>query len=79
VTAHGYSLYHINVWSYPKLQHPVATLNAHTNRVTELHLSPDGQTVMSGSGGDETLRFWKVFPQAPAKTGETFRKPLLIR
>lgn len=30
-------------------------------RVLYLAMSPDGQTIVTGAG-DETLRFWSVFP-----------------
>ena len=43
----------------PRLQ--LATLTAHDMRVLYLALSPDGQTIVTGAG-DETLRFWNVFP-----------------
>ena len=39
----------------------MATLTGHTYRVLYLAASPDGQTLVTGAG-DETLRFWKVFP-----------------
>lgn len=39
----------------------VITLTGHTYRVLYLALSPDGQTIVTGAG-DETLRFWNVFP-----------------
>jgi cell division cycle 20-like protein 1 (cofactor of APC complex) len=42
----------------------VATLTGHTFRVLYLAMSPDGETIVTGAG-DETLRFWKVFPPAP--------------
>ena len=37
------------------------TLTGHTYRVLYLAGSPDGQTIVTGAG-DETLRFWNVFP-----------------
>lgn len=40
----------------------LATLTGHTYRVLYLSCSPDGQTLVTGAG-DETLRFWNVFPQ----------------
>jgi len=43
----------------------LAVLTGHTYRVLYLAMSPDGQTLVTGAG-DETLRFWKVFP--PQKT-----------
>lgn len=39
----------------------VATLTGHTYRVLYLAMSPDGSTIVTGAG-DETLRFWNVFP-----------------
>jgi len=38
-----------------------ATLTGHTYRVLYLAMSPDGSTIVTGAG-DETLRFWNVFP-----------------
>ena len=60
VSTHGYSLNQIILWKdtdYTK----VATLTGHTFRVLYLAMSPDGQTVVTGAG-DETLRFWEMFP-----------------
>lgn len=34
----------------------------HTSRVLFLAMSPDGETIVTGAG-DETLRFWNVFPR----------------
>lgn len=42
----------------------VATLTGHSLRVLYLAMSPDGETIVTGAG-DETLRFWKVFPSIP--------------
>jgi cell division cycle 20-like protein 1 (cofactor of APC complex) len=39
----------------------LATLTGHTQRVLYLAISPDGRTIVTGAG-DETLRFWNVFP-----------------
>ena len=36
-------------------------LTGHTYRVLYLAASPDGQSIVTGAG-DETLRFWKIFP-----------------
>jgi cell division cycle 20-like protein 1 (cofactor of APC complex) len=60
VSTHGYSLNQIVVWRYPSLS-KVVTLTGHTYRVLYLALSPDGSTIVTGAG-DETLRFWQVFP-----------------
>mmetsp|Transcript_22060 Transcript_22060/g.35499 ORF Transcript_22060/g.35499 Transcript_22060/m.35499 type:complete len:739 (-) Transcript_22060:125-2341(-) len=60
VSTHGYSLNQIVVWRYPSLS-KVVTLTGHTYRVLYLAVSPDGSTIVTGAG-DETLRFWQVFP-----------------
>ena len=60
VSTHGYSQNEIVVWSYPTMKR-MATLKGHTFRVLYLAASPDGQTLVTGAG-DETLRFWNVFP-----------------
>ena len=40
----------------------VATLRGHTYRVLYFSLSPNGEDIVTGAGGDDnTLRFWKVF------------------
>eukprot|EP01132_Coremiostelium_polycephalum_P004116 gene4116-5150_t len=60
VSTHGYSQNQVTVWNYPSLT-PVTTLTGHTMRVLYLAVSPDGQTIVTGAG-DQTLRFWNVFP-----------------
>ncbi|GBG84131.1 hypothetical protein CBR_g38006 [Chara braunii] len=60
VSTHGYSQNQIIVWRYPAMS-KLATLTGHTLRVLYLAISPDGQTIVTGAG-DETLRFWNVFP-----------------
>ncbi|KAL2333257.1 hypothetical protein Fmac_014470 [Flemingia macrophylla] len=66
VSTHGYSQNQIMVWKYPSLS-KVATLTGHSMRVLYLAMSPDGQTIVTGAG-DETLRFWNVFPSMKAPT-----------
>lgn len=44
----------------------LATLTGHQFRVLYLAQSPDGETVVTGAG-DETLRFWKLFPKMKKK------------
>lgn len=44
----------------------IATLTGHSSRVLYLAMSPDGQTIVTGAG-DETLRFWNVFPAEKSK------------
>jgi len=67
VSTHGYSLNQIIVWRYPSMA-KVATLTGHTYRVLYLAMSPDGQAIVTGAG-DETLRFWNVFPGPKSKEG----------
>ena len=62
VSTHGYSFNEINIWKYPKME-KVSTLMGHTMRVLYLTMSPDGSTIVTGAG-DETLRFWNVFPSS---------------
>ncbi|XP_061358155.1 B-type cell cycle switch protein ccs52B-like [Gastrolobium bilobum] len=66
VSTHGYSQNQIMVWKYPSLA-KVATLTGHSMRVLYLAMSPDGQTIVTGAG-DETLRFWNVFPSMKSFT-----------
>jgi cell division cycle 20-like protein 1 (cofactor of APC complex) len=42
---------------------PIAKLLGHQQRVLYLAMSPDGESLVTGSG-DETLRFWNVFAKA---------------
>ncbi|XP_019069679.1 cell cycle switch 52B isoform X1 [Solanum lycopersicum] len=71
VSTHGYSQNQIMVWKYPSMS-KVATLTGHSLRVLYLAMSPDGQTIVTGAG-DETLRFWNVFPSVkiPAAVKDT--------
>lgn len=60
VSTHGYSHNEINIWKYPKME-KISTLTGHSYRVLYLAMSPDGSTIVTGAG-DETLRFWNIFP-----------------
>ena len=62
VSTHGYSMNQVIVWKYPSMK-KVATLTGHTYRVLYLAMSPDGSSIVTGAG-DETLRFWNIFPGA---------------
>lgn len=68
VSTHGYSQNQINIWKYSSMK-KIATLTGHTYRVLYLAASPDGQTIVTGAG-DETLRFWNVFPPQKTKKKE---------
>ena len=67
VSTHGYSQNQIIVWKYPCLS-KVVTLTGHHYRVLYLAMSPSGETIVTGAG-DETLRFWNVFPGAKRGSG----------
>lgn len=67
VSTHGYSRNQVMIWKYPQMSQ-VASLTGHTYRVLYLSLSPDGQTIVTGSG-DETLRFWNVFDKNKNESG----------
>ncbi|XP_076940749.1 B-type cell cycle switch protein ccs52A-like [Bidens hawaiensis] len=69
VSTHGYSQNQIVVWRYPTMS-KLATLTGHTYRVLYLAISPDGQTIVTGAG-DETLRFWNVFPSPKNQNTES--------
>jgi cell division cycle 20-like protein 1 (cofactor of APC complex) len=60
VSTHGYSQNHITIWKYPEMD-KITSLSGHSLRVLYLAMSPDGKTIVTGAG-DETLRFWNVFP-----------------
>ncbi|KAJ2766739.1 substrate-specific activator of APC-dependent proteolysis, partial [Coemansia nantahalensis] len=64
VSTHGYSENHVIVWKYPAMR-VAHVLAGHTKRVLYLAHSPDGQTIATAAG-DETIRFWEVFPKDPA-------------
>lgn len=67
VSTHGYSMNQIVLWKYPAME-KIATLTGHTSRVLYLAMSPDGENIVSGAG-DETLRFWNIFPKSSLATG----------
>ncbi|KAE8725324.1 Protein FIZZY-RELATED 1 [Hibiscus syriacus] len=69
VSTHGYSQNQIIVWRYPTMT-KLATLTGHTYRVLYLAISPDGQTIVTGAG-DETLRFWNVFPSPKSQNTDS--------
>ncbi|XP_020217911.1 protein FIZZY-RELATED 1 [Cajanus cajan] len=69
VSTHGYSQNQIIVWKYPTMS-KLVSLTGHTYRVLYLAISPDGQTIVTGAG-DETLRFWNVFPSRKSQNTES--------
>lgn len=77
VSTHGYSMNQIIIWKYPEME-KVSTLIGHTYRVLYLAMSPNGETIVTGAG-DETLRFWNVFPGNSSGKNEEKKKGLFIR
>ena len=67
VSTHGYSDNAIVVWKYPSLK-KLSTLTGHSLRVLYLAMNPDSDTIVTGAG-DETLRFWKIFPKQSKPAG----------
>ncbi|CAG8494540.1 20467_t:CDS:2 [Cetraspora pellucida] len=61
VSTHGWWKNDVIVWQYPSME-KIATLKGHNYRVLYFSLSPNGEDIVTGAGGDDnTLRFWKVF------------------
>ena len=52
----------INIWEGKSME-KIGTLRGHSYRVLYLAKSPDGESILTGSG-DRTLRFWKIFPHS---------------
>lgn len=76
ITSHGFTYNQLNVWKYPSCN-TIGTLTGHKSRVLYLSLSPDGQSVVSGAG-DETLRFWTVFPGNVLKSQNKLKSQRLL-
>ena len=60
VSTHGFSDNAVVLWKYPSMK-KIATLTGHSSRVLYLAMSPDYESIITGAG-DETLRFWRLFP-----------------
>ena len=75
VSTHGGRQNEVAIWRYDD-KRKLATLTGHTQPVHFMSLSPDGQSIVTGAG-DETLRFWKVFP--PVKVETSRASPLKCR
>lgn len=61
VSTHGYSQNQIMLWKHTNMQ-KIGVLTGHTSRVLYMAISPDSQNIVTGAG-DETLRFWNLFPK----------------
>jgi len=65
-SSHGFSQNQVCVWQYPTLA-KTAELRGHSSRILGMAQSPCG-SVIASAGADESLRFWKVSDNTPAKT-----------
>ncbi|CEF62665.1 Fizzy/cell division cycle 20 related 1 [Strongyloides ratti] len=74
VTTHGYQEHAVIVWDYPSMK-PWALLKGHEGRVLYSAMSPNGQSVITGSN-DESLRWWKLFPNV-CRNVSTFRSKIV--
>lgn len=84
VTSHGFAQHNLALWSFPDLSR-LASMFEHKEKILQTALSPDGTTVAS-LGGDEMVRFWKVFEAkkgspvlVPAKQSKVNLNSPLIR
>lgn len=75
ISSHGFSQNQLTVWEYPNMN-KLTELSGHTQRVLQMAMSPDGQTVVSVAA-DETLRFWKVFEKQNVRNTKRNRTPAL--
>lgn len=64
VSTHGLPTNEISVYSYPSLQKTGVIIDAHSNRILNSELSPDG-TMLATISPDENLKFWKLFDPIP--------------
>lgn len=64
LSTHGFSQHSrgnlVCLWQYPSMKQ-IASIRSHLGRPIYMGVSSDGTTVATGSG-DETIRFWKLFP-----------------
>jgi len=67
ISTHGYSSNLVMLWKTAGSLQKIGQMSGHTNRVLQLGISPDGENIVTGAG-DETLRFWNLFPKIAKKT-----------
>ncbi|CAD8088198.1 unnamed protein product [Paramecium sonneborni] len=77
VSTHGYEKNQICLWQYPTIK-KIHQLEGHSERVLYLSASPDDSTILTGSG-DETLKFWKVYPSQISNNMSSFLNMCEIR
>lgn len=69
ISSHGYSKNQIVIWNYSKMTR-ICELTAHKNRVLYLSLSPNGCSLVSGSG-DESICFWSINDEKELESKKT--------
>ncbi|CAD8075276.1 unnamed protein product [Paramecium sonneborni] len=77
VSTHGYEKNQICLWQYPTIK-KIHQLEGHSERVLYLSASPDESTILTGSG-DETLKFWKIYPSSMPNNISSFLTMCEIR
>ncbi|KAF8998903.1 WD40 repeat-like protein [Hymenopellis radicata] len=67
LTTHGYPTNSIMIHAYPSMERVAEIRDAHDSRVLFSCVSPAGDMVLTG-GGDESLKFWKIWEVPSAAT-----------
>lgn len=62
VSAHGYPNNSIMIWKYPNLTQ-VAAVKYLPSRNVHMSMSPDGNSIVIGTGDNKSIQFWDVFSQ----------------
>lgn len=75
VSTHGHSDNDIKVWDMKDNLNRVGALKGHGERITYSSLSPCGKKLVTGSGKEQTIRFWEVFPSVAT----TFEESLTFK
>eukprot|EP00210_Caulerpa_lentillifera_P004336 g4135.t1 len=63
VSTHGYNSYAIKIWKVRTME-SLVTIPGHSSRIVYMTTSPDGTSIATGAG-DESVRFFTVFPSVP--------------
>lgn len=77
VSTHGFSHNQVILWKFPNMK-KIQTLTGHSYRVLYLGMSPCGENIVTGAG-DETLRFWNMFPQTKKSNASSQLTSMTIR
>lgn len=77
VSTHGYPTNQISIWSLPGVIQ-TGSIYSHARKVSYLSMSPNGENIVSGAG-DETLKFWNIFPIGKLPTCGTILDVVHVR